>query len=366
MVVRRIALKNFRSWQRSNFELGSGLTVLAGPNGSGKTNLLEAIYFGCTGRSCRTSTDRQVVRNGAEAAHVELVVEAADGEHRLSVGLQPGSAKLSQVDGAAVETLTASELRPLVTVFLPDRLALVSGAPAGRRAHIDQLVAALRPTRAPLRSEYSRALIQRNALLSNIRRGTSSSASLDAWDNELATIAEQLTEARDDAVAAVQTVAADVAEELGLLGTLDISYRYSKAANRDQYIAELQEKRTADIERGFTIAGPHRDELRIKRDGRELKIAGSQGEKRIALLSLLLAERQVIGSARGSTPLLLLDDVMSELDAERRALLVRRISESGQCVVTATEFEHVPATDGTSVVRIPIGPESNSQRLKIA
>ena len=144
-IVELTSLRDFRSYEAADVRLGPGLTVVAGRNGAGKTNLLEAMYFACTGRSCRTANEREVVRFGAALTRLELECEDALGRHEITVGFQPGEAKRLKVDGAPVERLTDVAARPLVSVFLPDRLELVLGAPALRRAHLDQVVAALWP-----------------------------------------------------------------------------------------------------------------------------------------------------------------------------------------------------------------------------
>src|SRR3954449_7796120 len=185
MVVARLRLRDFRGYESAEVALAPGMTVVHGRNGAGKTNLLEALYFGCTSRSCRTTNEREVVRFGAEAARVEVDVADRDGGHELSVGFQPGEPKRLRIDGAPVERLADSPSRPLVSVFLPDRLELVKGAPAVRRAHLDQVVTALWPARAQTRREYARALAQRNALLGRVRAGLASRGSLPAWDAEL-------------------------------------------------------------------------------------------------------------------------------------------------------------------------------------
>src|SRR5256885_3335539 len=151
MLVTRLRLRDFRSYASAEAVLGTGLTVVHGRNGAGKTNLLEALYFGCTGRSCRTRDERQIVRFGAAAARVEVEVEGRGGLHELSVGFQPGEPKRIRVDGVAVEALGEHPSRPLVSVFLPDRLELVKGPPSLRRAHVDQVVAALWPSRSATR-----------------------------------------------------------------------------------------------------------------------------------------------------------------------------------------------------------------------
>jgi DNA replication and repair protein RecF len=356
MVVQRLRLRDFRTYAAAEVALGPSLTVVHGPNGAGKTNLLEALYFGCTSRSCRTTNERDVVRFDAAAARVEVDVCDRDGEHELTVGFQPGEPKRLRVDGAPVERLSDSPARPLVSVFLPDRLELVKGAPALRRAHLDQLVVALWPSRGATRNAYSRALAQRNALLSRVRSGRVAAGALDAWDAELARWGVAL---RDDRAAAVELVAAGFpaqAAELGLAGDAELRYRpRTRAADAEQLAAELAERRASDLERGFTQHGPHRDDLVLLRDGRELRSFGSQGEQRLGLLALLLAEREVLAVERGAPPLLLLDDVMSELDADRRGLLVRRLDDGGQAVVTTTDLAHVPGADAPGVVRLAVG-----------
>src|SRR4051812_19739280 len=225
MLVTRLRLRDFRSYASADVALGERLTVAHGPNGAGKTNLLEALYFGCTGRSCRTSTEREVLRFDAGAARVEVTGRDCDGEHDLSVGFAPGEAKRLKVDGAPVERLLDAPVRPLVSVFLPDRLELVKGPPALRRSHLDALVAALWPARAATRRAYSQALAQRNALLARLRAGRGSRDSLAAWDLELARHAIALRDDRAGAVTHLDDRFAAMAEELGLLGDATLRYR---------------------------------------------------------------------------------------------------------------------------------------------
>ena len=252
--------------------------------------------------------------------------------HELTVGFQPGEPKRMRVDGADVERLSDTSARPLVSVFLPDRLELVKGPPALRRSHLDQVVAAIWPGRAGSRRAYSQALAQRNALLGRIRSGRASRASLPAWDAELARHGIAL---REDRAATVELLAepfTSAAGELGLTGDATLRYRpRSTAPDAEALAAELAERVEGDLERGFTGHGPHRDDLVLARDGRELRAYGSQGEQRMGLLALLLAERDVLADERGAPPLLLLDDVMSELDSGRRAAAGRpaRVARPG-------------------------------------
>src|SRR5215210_5762246 len=360
MLVTRLRLRDFRSYASAEVALGEGLTVVHGPNGAGKTNLLEGLYFGCTGRSCRTTNEREVVRfdaGGAAAARVTVQGRDDDGPHELSVGFAPGEPKRLKADGVAVERLLDVAPRPLVSVFLPDRLELVKGPPALRRSHLDQLVTALWPARAATRRAYARALAQRNALIARVRRGAGSRTGLAAWDVELARHGLAL---RDDRARAVELVVegfAAAAGELGLAGSVELRYRpRTRAATPEALAGELAERLDADLERGFTRHGPHRDDVALLRDGRDLRAFGSQGEQRLALLALLLSERDALTAERGAPPLLLLDDVMSELDATRRELLVGRIGPPGQTVVTTTDLAHVPGVARTDVVRLGVAP----------
>jgi DNA replication and repair protein RecF len=369
MVATRIELRDFRNYELAELSIPTGLTVVAGPNGAGKTNLLEAIYFGCTARSPRTSNERELVRRGASVTRVVLDTADAEEEHRIEVGFEPGEAKRVRVDGSAVDSLSASDARPLASVFLPERLELVKGAPAGRRAHLDQLVAALWPARAETRASYSRALAQRNALIARIRAGAAGPAALDAWDAELARHGIRLMENRAEAVAGLRAPFADIAARLGLPGTAELHYRPRSAADdADGLAGELAERRSADLERGFTAHGPHRDELQLLLEGTPLRAYGSQGQQRAALLALLFAERGLLAAHRGRPPLMLLDDVMSELDAPRRDLLAGLLRSGGQAVITATEPEHVPGSalaDG-GLVRVESGAIQSRTRAVAA
>ncbi len=370
MLVTRLAVRDFRSYAAAELRPGAGLTVVTGHNGAGKTNLLEALYFACTGRSCRTANERELVRFGTPLARTELGCTApgpAGARHTVTIGFQPGEAKRIRVDGVPAEKLADSPARPLVSVFLPDRLELVLGPPTLRRAHLDQVVTALWPARAATRRAYAAALAQRNALLAGIRAGRAGIGSLPAWDAELARHGMVLMADRAQAVERLRPRFARHAEALGLEGGGSVAYRpRSKAADAEALAAELAERRASDVERGFTGHGPHRDELVLARAGRDLRAYGSRGQQRLGLLALLLAEREELAAERGAPPLLLLDDVMSELDAGRRARLVEVLVAGGQCVLTTTELEHVPGSAAGDVVRVAVREGPPTQLLQPA
>ncbi len=357
MRVVSVQMRDFRTYARAEARVGAGLTVVHGPNGAGKSNLLEALYFGCTGRSPRTRNERELVRFDAPATRVAIQLTDGAEAHELSVGFEPGQPKRMTSDGAPVERLLDVEHRPLMGVFLPDRLELLKGAPSLRRAHLDQLVAGIWPSRASDRREYSRVLAHRNALLAGIRAGRASRATLATWDRELARHALALRAHRAAAVALLADPFAARARELGLSGRARLDYRpRSRALDEEGFVAELQTRLPGDLERGFSSHGPHRDELAILRDDRELRLYGSQGEQRLALLAVLLAERAVLASERRRTPLMLLDDVMSELDSHRRELLARELASGGQSVIATTDLAHVPGAADVAVTRLRVSP----------
>lgn len=356
MRVVELTLRDFRSYELARVSLGSELTVVSGANGAGKTNLLEGLYFGCTGRSCRTSNEREVVRFGAGTARVTVGFWAEDGHHETAVGFTPGEAKRLRVDGAPVERLVDAPVRPLVSVFLPERLELVKGPPALRRAHLDQVVAALWPARVQNRRNYAQALAQRNALIARVRAGSSSTrGSLLAWDAQLARHGFALMEDREAAIGALSSDCEALGDELGLDQPLTVSYRpRSRARDAQELAEELAARVEQDIERGFTGHGPHRDELALALGGRELRAYGSQGQQRLGLLALLLAERAAIGRTREGPPLMLLDDVMSELDRTRRQALVELLCTGGQALITTTDLDHVPGVQEQGVLRLAV------------
>jgi DNA replication and repair protein RecF len=260
------------------------------------------------------------------------------------------------LDGAPVERLLDVLDRPLVSVFLPDRLELIKGAPALRRAHLDQVVAALWPARVAARRAYVQALAQRNALIARIRAGRGSRDALGAWNAQLARHGIALMADRGGAVDALAEPFARLAGELGLSGAPAIAYKpRSRATEVDALAAELAERTERDLERGFTSHGPHRDDVAVTRDGRDLRAYGSQGQQRLALLALLLAEREAIAATRSAPALMLLDDVMSELDRDRRRRLVDLLrADAGQSVITTTDLEHVPGATDAGVTRLGV------------
>jgi len=355
VLVTAIEARPLRSLDRARVELGPGITSVVGPNGTGKTNLVEALYFALTGRSFRTSDRRDLIPFGGSLARAEATIRDADGlERRLMASVSRTEGRRHLLDGNATDPATLARSRPPVAVFAPDRLSLVKGPPAERRAHLDGFVTARWPYRAELRKRLGQALAQRNALLSRLAAGYGSPADLDVWDAGLAEAAAPLIEARAEAIAELSGPFAEAAAELGLEGGASLSYAPRASGSAEEIRAGLLERRDQDVRMGRSSWGPHLDELKLETGGRSLRKYGSQGQQRAALLALLFAERVALLAARRVTPLLLLDDVMSELDPGRRERLVARLGDGeGQVLITAADEESLPAPARVAMIRMP-------------
>jgi DNA replication and repair protein RecF len=264
--------------------------------------------------------------------------------------LQPGASKQIKRDGVKLNVLRADPSTPRVCVFAPDHLELVKGPAGIRRAHLDELVTALWPARRATRLAYAKALAQRNSLLGRVRSGLGPPAALGAWDRELARHGIELMRHRADAIGLLADPFTTRAQDLGLPAPATVTYRpRSKASDVSGLEEELRERLASDLERGFTTHGPHRDDFVLRAADRDLRRYGSQGQQRLALLSLLLSERDAMEDAHGALPVLLLDDVMSELDPVRRRLLLDLLASPGQTLITTADEGALPLELGTTV-----------------
>jgi len=353
VLVTAVEARPLRSLSDVRVELGEGIVSLVGPNGAGKTNLLEALYFALVGRSFRTSDRRELIPFGGQFARAEAVVRDADRiEHRLLASVSRAEGRRHLLDGNPTDPAALARHRPPVAVFSPDRLTLVKGPPAERRAHIDRYIAARWPGRSALRQRFGQALAQRNALLARLSGG--GGADLDVWDATFAEAAEALVAARSEATAELAPGFSAAAAELGLEREATVEYAPRAAGSAEEIRDGLAERREADLRLGRTSWGPHLDELKLSAGGKSLRRYGSQGQQRTALLALLFAERDALLAARRVAPLLLLDDVMSELDPERRTRLVERLASGGQALITAASEESVPPRALEHRLRMPL------------
>lgn len=310
--------------------------LVVGPNGAGKTNLLESLHVGTQGFSPRTRNDAQLVRFGESIGRVSLHGRRAATPLELDVTLEPGKGKRAKLNGGPLRAAELLRAEVSTLVFTPDRLGIVKGAPAVRRAYFDRALGRLFPARAGLSAEYGAVVGQRNAALRRVANGVSSRDAVDPWTDQVAALGTELAAARRHALELLTPAFARLTGAFALEpGRL--AYE-GGPVSREQ----LEERLGRDLERGTTSLGPHLDDVAVLAGERDLRTYGSQGEQRLAVLSLLLAEAEILLDRSGVPPLLLLDDVLSELDPERRATLARLLPEGGQTLITSTTAGALP------------------------
>jgi DNA replication and repair protein RecF len=311
--------------------------VLAvGPNGAGKTNLLESLHLGTQGFSPRTRNDAQIVRFGESAGRVSLGGRRGRTNVSTEVLLEPAKGKRARLNGAPLRAAELLRAETTTLVFTPDRLAIVKASPAVRRAYFDRVLARLFPARSVLSAEYGAAVGQRNAALRRTSRGLSSEDAVEPWTEQVIALGTELVAMRRQTLAALAEAFARVTERFGL-GEGRLAYA-GEPPSRD----ELDGRMSRDLERGTTSVGPHLHDIAVLAGARDLRAFGSQGEQRLGVLALLLAEAEVLAARNDTPPLLLLDDVLSELDVERRRTLASLLPERGQTLITSTSPEALP------------------------
>jgi DNA replication and repair protein RecF len=348
LVAESLTLRDFRSYASLDLGLEPGLVLVVGPNGAGKTNLLESLHVGTQGFSPRTRADAQLVRFGADAARVTVRGSRGEVPVEAEVVLQRGGGRDARLNGARVERMDRLRSELATLVFTPDRLAVVKGGPAVRRAYVDRALGRLLPAQAGLAAAYGEALGHRNASLRRVSLGLSTREALSPWSERVAELGGELVRARQRVL---DLLGPGFAERAGEFGLEEAALRYR---GDPPTLAALEARVDRDVERGSTGLGPHLDEIAVVAAERDLRSFGSQGEQRLAVLSLLLAEADLIAEHRPSPALLLLDDVLSELDPARREILAARVAGRGQAVITSTSRSALPA-EPTQVIEVTPG-----------
>jgi DNA replication and repair protein RecF len=341
--LRAIRLVNFRNYADATALLSPGLNVVVGDNAQGKTNLLEAIAFNVTGSSPRTTKENEVVRWGSDFTRTEarIAIDGSSEERGAAIGYAPGQKKRITVDGAPVPSLTnfaAGGAGARVVTFFPDDIRVVKGAPSDRREFLDGLLSSLRPSYARAAVEYAKAVAQRNQLLRRIRDGFSSERTLATWDRKVVDLGKTVLAAREAALPVLEEHFKDSLRTL--YGPEKAALGYRHGSTLEGYSETLREAHSTDIERGTTSVGPHRDDFEVSLGGVNLTTFGSQGQQRLATLALEFAARDYVRGAVGEDPILLFDDVMSELDERRREHLAEYFLQSTQAVISTTNLEY--------------------------
>lgn len=375
MQVTSLHLQDFRNYEELTLTLAPTLNIFLGPNAQGKTNILESIYYASITHSHRTRQDNDLIRFEQPAGHVQLAFSRAGVMNRIDIDLPRHGRRKIMRNGQP--TRPRDLIGCLTTVlFSPEDLALVKGAPALRRRFLDSEISQASPAYCHELLTYNHLLAQRNTLLKRIRENHSPQTLLEPWDAQLAASAAKITRKRQAAVQKLQAIANEMQRDIsGSKETLALAYEIhgreenvttSKKTDAPEqnarpeemppaaaqvterlelwYNKKLEARRALDILRGVTSVGPHRDDLALRVSGIDLRAYGSQGQQRTAALAMKLAELAFLHEETGEYPVLLLDDVMSELDADRRtALLAFLAQERIQTIITATDAAYFPA-----------------------
>lgn len=327
MVLNSLSLTNFRNYSQASFDFSPATTLILGPNAVGKTNLLEAIYYLASGRSFRAGYDREAVRSGETIAHIDggglelAIVVNENGENTSSKRFKVNGVKKRRAD-------FVGNLRAVY--FGPEQIQLVTGSPSKRRKYLDSVLVQVDREYARALSEYEKVVRQRNRLLLLIREGEGELRQLEFWDERLMTLGAVLTVGRGELFAYFNSSATLRA------GNLFLEYQ-PKVVNEKV----LEEGREREIAAGMTLWGPHREDFVFRtKSGRDLSSFGSRGEQRLAVLHLKLAELEFISERTNDRPLLLLDDIFSELDADNRERVLKLLSQQ-QTIITATDLDQI-------------------------
>ena len=376
MIVEQLGLKDFRNYAEADVTLSAGANVFVGRNGQGKTNLVEAVAYLATLGSHRVSNDAPLVRDGTDAAIVRARLAHGERSVLLELQLNRQGANKARVNGVNVRTTELPRYAQVV-LFAPEDLQIVRGDPSSRRRFADQLIVQRIPRMAAVLADYDRVLRQRSALLKSARaRGVRGDAlsTLDVWDDKLVTLGTQVIEAR---LALASDLSDPVARAYAAIAGADHGPRLSWALSvgggdpeegdaidgsgssaplADQFRAALAARRSAELERGLTLVGPHRDDLVLEVRGLPVKGYASHGESWSVALALRLASAELLrAESRLGDPVLILDDVFAELDAGRRARLADLAGGYEQVIVTSAVEEDVPEELRAHVVRVEAG-----------
>jgi DNA replication and repair protein RecF len=357
MYVRHLALRDFRSWTELDLELTPGRTVFVGPNGFGKTNLVEALWYCATLGSHRVATDAPLIRAGSERAIVSTIVVSEGRELAVDIEITAGRANKGRLNRSPVRSTREILGAVRAVLFAPEDLALVRGDPGERRRYLDELATVRRPRIAAIRADYDKVLRQRTALLKSATGGRYRAdpgllETLDVWDGHLAAHGAELMAAR---LELVNQLAPEVEKAYQLLAPSSrpaaIAYRASidlpEGSSDTEVLAaalleELARRRGAELERGMCLVGPHRDDLELRLGEQPAKGFASHGESWSMALSLRLASYELL-RGEGSEPVLILDDVFAELDNSRRRALAGVAAGAEQVLITAAVGEDIPA-----------------------
>lgn len=340
MLINKLTLTNFRNYESCEFLPEKGINLIVGENAQGKTNLLEAVFLCCFGRSHRTSREKDMIAYDAPFSLIQLSSERTATTHELSIRLTREEGRKIKSDGLPLNRI--GELMGLLNcvLFAPEHLSIVKDGPAERRRFLDMELSQTYPAYFFLLQQYNRALRQRNMLLKTLREQPELRSTLPDWNAQLASLGWKIMVYREAFCARLSRLASENHADIsGGREQLKVQYQPQCGADDEASLLRLIEEGTQeDIRRLTSLRGPHRDEMALTLDGREIRAFGSQGQQRTAALSIKLSELDLIYAETGEWPILMLDDVMSELDDRRQKYLLERILPV-QTLVTTTSFD---------------------------
>lgn len=360
MYIKDLKLKNFRNYRDLTIDFDRRVNLITGKNAQGKTNLIEALYMSSMGRSFRTSREQEMILFGEDSAYVKVNAEKELISTKVEIMLSKNSKKAIKKDGTSIRKTADLLENIIIVIFSPDDLKIVKEDPEKRRRFIDRELSQIKPAYFDAYMKYRRALIERNTYLKNDDISTSM---LDIWDEGLIKYGALLMKYRKDFINEISDISGNVHNKI-TNGKESLSLKYAPNIDiagdtdrQEEFIErELTAARERDIRTGATSRGPHKDDFNFIIDGINVRNYGSQGQQRTSALSLKLAELELIKKETGENAVLLLDDVMSELDPERREYLIRALSEN-QIFITATDIDDslLRAYPDAKIIRIEAG-----------
>lgn len=334
MWIKKIKIKNFRNYEKEEINLEKNINIFYGQNAQGKTNIIESIFLCSLGKSFRAKKDNEMIKLNEQNAMVEIEYEKSDREGKIKIEI--GNKKNIYLNGIKIKKLSELLGNLNIVIFTPDDINILKGGPQNRRRFLDIMISQLRPNYMHILNLYIKTMEQRNIYLRQIKEEHKDENLLDIWDEKLAEYAIKIYEYRKEFIKKI-IKKLDIIHKNITNNAEEIELDYiTECDSKEKYLKLLKERRKLDIIKGFTTKGVHRDDFMIYINKKDIKIFGSQGQNRTAMLSLKLAELQVIYDEIGEYPILLLDDFMSELDKTRRKNFLENI-EGTQVIITGTE-----------------------------
>mgnify|MGYP000742656016 FL=1 len=334
MWIKKIKIKNFRNYEKEEINLEKNINIFYGQNAQGKTNIIESIFLCSLGKSFRAKKDNEMIKLNEQNAMVEIEYEKSDREGKIKIEI--GNKKNIYLNGIKIKKLSELLGNLNIVIFTPDDINILKGGPQNRRRFLDIMISQLRPNYMHILNLYIKTMEQRNIYLRQIKEEHKDENLLDIWDEKLSEYAIKIYEYRKEFIKKI-IKKLDIIHKNITNNAEQIELDYiTECDSKEKYLKLLKERRKLDIIKGFTTKGVHRDDFMIYINKKDIKIFGSQGQNRTAMLSLKLAELQVIYDEIGEYPILLLDDFMSELDKTRRKNFLENI-EGTQVIITGTE-----------------------------